>query len=621
MQSLKAELKKDIIKQKLKFYLSYWIYWLSYFVVAKLVFLTFNWEKAINLESSSELLSIFYQGAKLDLSIAGYLLLIPTVTIILNSFFRKNFFQKTILIYTSILLFIISFFIILDASLYGHWGNRLDVYGAFYLNNAGEAMNFIPFKTLIINTLSFLVLAIGACLFYLRKIHPLADIHLKNWFSVPITFLIFGALSIIPIRGGIGLNPINMSNVYFSNNTFPNHSAINVIWNIAYTFSEKEKLYQTFNYIEPKYVEPYFKSLYPTESPAPSILKSQKPNIIFIILESFTSKLINEKWNGIEITPNLNRLTKEGIYFSNFYASGDRTDEGLVSILSGYPAQPISYIINYQNKTAKLPSIVKDLKKLNYKTSFYYGGDINFANMKSYLLQSGMERIIDKNDFPSDQFNAKWGVHDHFVFDKLLADIKNAEEPFFKAILTLSSHPPFDTPIPTVIDGNDDNSLFANSAHYTDQALGNFITMLSQESIWNNTLVVLLADHSIPYLDNCHVSAPQKFKIPLIWLGGVLKDSTFTITKFASQTDLANTLLHQLNQDFKTYEYGKNILSPSSKSFAFYTFSHGYGLLADSTQVIYDYVGNRFLRQEGSTFPDSIGNAYLQKISNDFSSK
>ena len=533
----------------------------------------------------------------------------------------KNLFQKTVFAYTIILVFIISFFVILDASLYGHWGNRLDVYGAFYLNNAGEAMNFIPLKTLIINTLSFITFAISASYFYKKRIHPLADIHLKSWFSVPLTFLIFGALSIIPIRGGVSLNPINLSNVYFSNNTFPNHSAINVIWNIAYTFSEKEKLYQTFNYIEPKYVEPYFKNLYSEESPAPRILKTQKPNILFIILESFTSKLINEKWNGIEITPNLNRLTKEGIYFSNFYASGDRTDEGLVSILSGYPAQPISYIINYQNKTAKLPSIIKDLKKENYRTSFYYGGDINFANMKSYLLQSGMEKIIDKNDFPSDQFNAKWGVHDHFVFNKLLTDIKNSEQPFFKTILSLSSHPPFDTPIPTVIEGSDDNSLFANSANYTDQALGDFITKLSREQKWENTLIVLLADHSIPYLDDCHVSAPQKFKIPMIWLGGALQDSTFEVTKFASQTDIANTLLGQLRQDFEPYEYGKNILSPSSKSFAFYTFNHGYGLLGDSTQVIYDYSGNRFLKKEGKTFPDSIGNAYLQKISNDFSSK
>jgi len=145
--------------------------------------------------------------------------------------------------------------------------------------------------------------------------------------------------------------------------------------------------------------------------------------------------------------------------------------------------------------------------------------------------------------------------------------------------------------------------------------------MLSREPKWKNTLVVLVADHSIPYLDNCHIAAPQKFKIPMIWLGGALQDSTFEVTKFASQTDIVNTLLSQLNQGFQPYKYGKNILSPSSKSFAFYIFNHGYGFLADSTKVIYDYNGNRFLKQKENTFPDSVGNAYLQKISNDFSSK
>ncbi|MFK7776063.1 MAG: hypothetical protein AB8F94_28330, partial [Saprospiraceae bacterium] len=144
--------KQSIIKHKLKFYFFYWLFWLGYFVLAKLVFLIFNWKKTTEIENTSELISIFSQGSKLDLSISGYVLLIPTLLIVLNSFFGKNLFQKSILIYTSISLFIISFFVILDASLYGHWGNRLDVYGAFYLNNAGEAMNFIPIKTLIINT-------------------------------------------------------------------------------------------------------------------------------------------------------------------------------------------------------------------------------------------------------------------------------------------------------------------------------------------------------------------------------------------------------------------------------------------------------------------------------------
>ena len=607
------------IQRKLKFYFSYWLFWLVYFVVARCVFLLFNWSKTKAVESFSEVISIFSYGAKLDLSTTGYLLLLPTLLLILNSFLKRNIAQKPLLIYTSILLFALSFLAILDASLYGHWGNKLDIYGMVYVNNLGEVLNFIPLKTLVINTLSFFTLFLASYFFYQKKIHPLLKEHEKNYTVLPLTFLLLAGLSILPIRGGVGMNPLNLSNVYFSNNAYANHSAINILWNVAYTFSEREKLYQSFKYISAPKVEPLFKSLYPQESPAPNILKSKTPNIVFLILESFTSKLIDKKWNGVEITPHLNQLTKEGIYFSNFYASGDRTDEGLVSILSGFPAQPLSYIINYQNKTAKLPSLVQDLKKMNYVTSFYYGGDINFANMKSYLLQSGVEKIVAKEYFPSEQFNAKWGVHDHFVFEKLLSDIQVSEQPFFKILLSLSSHPPFDTPIPTVIEGTDDNSLFANSANYTDQAIGDFISKLKTTEAWENTLVVLVADHGITYLDNRGAAAPEKYKIPMIWLGGAVATEPQNITKIASQTDIVNTLLSQLNQGSQHFEYSKNILSPTSESFCFYTFNHGFGFLADSTQMIYTYKGKRYIKNENTAFPDSIGQAYLQKVSNDFS--
>ncbi|HFC01064.1 MAG TPA: LTA synthase family protein, partial [Phaeodactylibacter sp.] len=264
------------------------------------------------------------------------------------------------------------------------------------------------------------------------------------------------------------------------------------------------------------------------------------------------------------------------------------------------------------------PSLIRDLKQYNYKTTFYYGGDINFANMKSYLLQSGMEKIIDKRFFPSEEYNAKWGVHDHFVFEKLLADIKTADTPFFKILLSLSSHPPFDTPIPTVISGNDDNSLFANAANYSDKALGDFIKKLKKTKQWNHTIILFVADHGIPYLDNCSVSAPVKYHIPMLWLGGTLKDIPQNVTKISSQTDIANTLLSQLNQGVEAYKYSKNIFSPTSKSFCFYTFNHGFGFLGDSTTHIYNYSGNRFLKKEGRTYPDSIGHAYLQKVSEDF---
>ena len=617
------EIKNNLgnLAQKLKFYISYWLFWLGCFFLARSIFLIFNWEKTTEVSSVSEFFFMFWFGGKLDLSVTGYLMLFPTLILILNSFLKKNFIQKIMLFYTCIMITIISAIVISDASLYGHWGSKLDYYGTGYLNNIAEVFNFIPLNTILINSISFLLLTLLFYFFYKKTIHTQLQNHQRDFWKAPILFLLFGALSIIPIRGGIGLTPINLSNVYFSNNTFSNHGAINVPWNILYTFSEREKLYKSYNYVSAQKIEPYFQNLYPKETSSPTLLNLDKPNIILIILESFTSNLLNRKWEGIEITPHLNRLKSEGIYFNNFYASGDRTDEGLVSILSGFPAQPISYIINYQDKTLRLPSIIKDLKKVSYNSAFYYGGDINFANMKSFLLQSGVEKIMDKKDFPSKDYNAKWGVHDHILFNKVFEEIKKAESPYFKGILSLTSHPPFDTPYKTKIEGNDAASLFANSAHYTDQVLGDFIKKIKGTKSWDNTLIIITADHGAPYLDNTTFSVPEKYRIPMVWLGGAVDSIPQSVSKYASQTDIAKTLVSQLNIEESNYEYSKNIFSPSSKSFSFYTFNHGFGFLSDSTKHIYNHNSQVFYKQQGNEFPDSIGNIYLQKISNDFSKK
>ncbi len=588
--------------------------------MARALFLGLNWNKTNGEATFFECIQSFLYGAKLDASVTGYLIFFPTLILIADSIFKHSWFLKTVNIYTNILILIISILVMIDSGVYPHWGNKLDVYGAFYLNNIGEVMNFVSFKTVILSILLFLILGLPFYFIYKKGVHPILYQHKSKWTSA-FVFLLLGIMSILPIRGGLSINPINLSTVYFSNKTFFNHSAINVAWNIIYTYSEKDKLYQSFEYFDTNKVQSYVKQLYPLNLHSPKLLTAKRPNIVFVILESFTSKLIFQKWDNITITPNLNDLAKEGFYFSNFYSSGDRTDEGLVSILSGYPAQPISYIINYQSKTAKLPSIVRDLKKVGYHTSFYYGGDINFANMKSFLLQSGMEEIIEKNDFPQNKATAKWGLHDEVVFEKVLDDIKKSETPFFKTILTLTSHPPFETPVPVVINGPDVNTLFANSANYTDRALGNFINELKQDPVWKNTLVVLVADHGVPYLDNCSVSDPKKFKIPMIWLGGALGEQLTLIDKYASQTDIANTLLSQLDMPAENYPYSKNIFSPASKSFSFYTWNHGFGFLGDSTTHIYNHTSRRFKIKEGKEFPDSIGNAYLQMVSDDYLKK
>ncbi len=143
-----------------------------------------------------------------------------------------------------------------------------------------------------------------------------------------------------------------------------------------------------------------------------------------MFLESWTADVVECLGGEKSVAPRLGKLAEEGILFTNFYSTGYRTEQGLISIFSGFPAQPNNSIINTIGKSEHLPSLNVELGKQGYQSSFYYGGEIEFANMKSYLVNTQFERIIDKNNFQKQELNSKWGAHDEYVFKKQLSDLK-----------------------------------------------------------------------------------------------------------------------------------------------------------------------------------------------------
>ena len=338
------------------------------------------------------------------------------------------------------------------------------------------------------------------------------------------------------------------------------------------------------------------------------------------MVESFTAKAI-EVLNGKKgITPRFNKLSKEGILFSNFYASGVRSDKGIVAILSGFPAQPNNSIIQYPNKTEKLPFLSKDLNKAGYYSAYYYGGNIDFASMRSYVENGRYKEIVDMNNFPTSTYNAKWGVHDHIVFKKLLHEVDNAKSPFFFTMFTLSSHEPFDVPMNTVIKGTDEDLKFLNSIYYTDSCIGNFVDSAKTKPWWKNTIIVITADHGATRPDNSANYAPIRYHIPMLWLGGAIRKDTI-VTKVSSQTDIALTLLNQLNiKPEKRYSYSNNIFNNSFKGFAFFSYTRGLGFITDSARVAYDFDESKTKVSEGSQTNDVMikAKSYLQVVYNDY---
>ncbi len=606
------------MKERLKFFGLLASFWLVFFTLSRIIFLIYLHDQSSQL-TWKEIFTPLFLGLRMDAAMAGYWLLLPGLIFMTSSVLPKRVVYLLQGIVTTILLFISTLLVIADLELYTHWGFRINSTPLMYLET--EAMSSVNATVLIFLVLIFIGLFASFLFIYWKKLAP----QLLTLSKLPLLWglvwlIITGAL-IIPIRSSVSVAPLNTGFVYFhKTKAFPNHVGINPVWNFFKSVAGDDSHRYSNNFYTPADLNQQFDSLMVTHGKTLRLLSEKKPNIILIILESFTSKIVEPLGGMPGITPELNALTKEGILFKNFYASGDRTDKGLVSLLSSYPAQPRSSIVKYPNKTQYLPYLPKVLSKNGYHTSFVYGGDVGFANMESYLTQGGFSHITDEDEFDSNLNNSKWGIADHYVFNQLLQEIDTANSPFFKVMLSLSSHEPFEVPMETVIKGADESSMFLNACYYTDKSLGEFIRKAKQQTWWKNTLIIITADHGHRFPNPDELKEKERFKIPMLWLGGAIKTDT-TIENFGGQTDLSSTLLNQLSFDQSGFLFSRNILSENKNSFALYIFNNGYGYVSPTNENIYDFDLQNYLKQEGNPKENAGGKAYMQKLFDDYNKK
>ena len=610
-------------KNKLLFFLSYFLFWIGYFVFSRTIFLLFYYDKTLELDLETTLKTFLY-GFRLDLSFASYLSVIPFFLILFSFFIKPVKIHKTIKWYSYLLLILINLLLIIDVGLYKTWGVRIDSTLLTYIDTPELMLASISAFQMIMGSVVWVVISIVFIKLFKSVISKrMVTIDKVSWFQLPVLFFITIAL-IIPIRGGLQLIPINQSNVYFSNKMFANHAAINFVWNFFNTLSfkiEDENPYKVFDDLTAQKIIDKNRAplLIATND---SILNTQKPNVILLIWEGLTAKVVGPLGGEIEVTENLNKLVKEGIFFTNFYANGDRTDKGIPSILSGYYPQPIRKIMRMPNKSRSLPMLPQKMIDLGYKTSFYYGGDTNFGNMNTYLRNAGISNIIEGREFDKKNWNSKWGVHDHVFMERFTKDLSQPQiEPFFKIALTLSSHEPYEFPQTFKFGRDTEVNKFRSSHAYTDKVIGEFIKKAKTQSWWENTLIIIVADHGhgLPERKG-YFNAPSRFKIPMLWLGGALAKRDTIVSTISAQTDLSFTLLQILNQDPSDFKWGKNIFNNSESQYAHYIFNKGFGIIDKNGIYVYDFISNKAFEEKGTSTKklDSLGKAISQNSYQDF---
>lgn len=619
------------MKKRILFLLILFLIWLPLLAIQKPVFMLYHHTFA-NECLPIDYLKVITHGLLLDCTIAGYLTALPLLMTLVSVWLPGSFYRKLLKGYFGIIAVLIASVFAVDVALYSYWGFRLDATLFFYLQSPGDAMASVPIRQFFAQSLMFAIYAFVIYWILKRFIIPLfPETPVRKQLRGSLIIILLGGILFIPIRGGVTTSTANVGMVYFSQNQFLNHSAINPCFSLIASLSKQQDFAAQFDFFPEEKRKEIMKILYPhlenssgnkeDKTIRQTLLNSSRPNILIILMESFSANAVGSVGGDSIITPNLNRLSREGIVFTNMYANSFRTDRGIVSVLNGYLAQPTTSIMKYPAKSQTLPSIAKSLLNEGYTANMLYGGDINFTNMQSYFFSSGYSQITSDRDFPLTSRLNKWGANDDITFRYLYEKIKERDDqtPWLTTFLTLSSHEPFDVPFHQL----DEMGLYPNSVAFTDSCIGNFIDKLKELPVWENTLVILVSDHGYPYPKDVINYEPRRYHIPMIWIGGAVKNPLI-IEQYANQTDLAATLLGQLGINHDAFTFSRDILNPDYQEYAFYTYSNGFGFI-DSTGVsVYDNEGNKPLIEqprEGSDLRLHKGKALLQTLYDDLGNR
>lgn len=608
------------MKKRIAYISLYFFTVLLIFILQKPLFMLYNGsiEKGFGF---ADYMQVMVHGASLDAATAGYLTAFPFLLVLISIWFRKFPLKKILYGYYILAAALISIIFVVDMALYTFWGFKLDASVFLYIDSPKEALASVSVGFILLRVLAILLL-IALNSWVLLKITPSVLNATRKRIAGTAGMLLLGGVLFIIIRGGVTESTSNIGQVYFSNEPFLNHSAVNPDFSLLSSMGKSQDFASEFNFFDEEKRAALFDGLYPTTDGDSiiQVLNTKRPNILIILMEGFGGAFVEPLGGLPDVTPHFNRLSKEGIFFTNCYANSFRTDRGTVCTFSGYLGLPTASVMKIPAKSRTLPAIAEGLSKAGYKTDFLYGGDINFTNMKSYLLSTGYQRLIANTDFSlAEQTSNAWGVNDDITFEYLYNQLRNRKEegPWHTAFLTLSSHEPFEVPYHRLED------KIPNAFAYTDECLGKFIDRLKQTPAWKDLLVICLPDHGFYYPREGSNAMPRFYHIPLLWLGGAVKQP-MQVDKIMNQTDLAATLLGQLGLEHTAFTFSRNVLGSDYKyPFAFYSFNNGFSFRDSTGVTVFDNNSGSILFNEPEADESRLdkGKAILQTVYDDLGNR
>ncbi len=503
--------------QRFKYLLATYFATIALMAFQKIIFLVTYFSTA-SAYGVVEWFKIFANGVILDISTAGYITVLQLLLLIFSLWIplSDKVWRRVFKAYYTTIAVVASAIMAGDLGLYEYWGFRVDSSVLFYLKSPKGAAASVTFRDIALATVSFSVMFSAMIYSYLKcskliifeRLHPIKSI------ASTLGMILCGGLIFIGIRGGVTTSVANLSKVYFSNEPFLNHAAVNPQFSLLSTLGEEDDFTDKYKFFTPEELRANIEKFStPPSGETTQIITTDRPNILFIICESFSESIFNLQIDNEWVMPRLHDIASEGVYFYNAIANSFRTDRGVTSTIYGFPAQPRTSIMKYPSKSRKLPSLASKLLAEGYSTEFIYGGDLNFTDMASMLYSTGWQSLVWQKDLRfKGADTGKWGYDDAVMSEYVADRVKkqfDTHQPFITTWLTLSSHEPFEVPYSKFEDPK------LNAMAFADNAVGDVVDALRGTPVWDDLLIIIVADHAYTYPYGIKYNSLQRHRIHL----------------------------------------------------------------------------------------------------------
>jgi len=530
--------------------------------LSRLLLMAWQYERVLDADG---IFFILQQGIRFDLVVLGMLLILPAVIAPLISLIGPALpaWSLALRVYLVSCFAVLLFMELATPPFIDQFDLRPNYLFVEYLKYPKEVLSTLwgAYKVAVIASVLITLGSAYALNRLLKRYQPgHAPVHwLAALVMAPLALLLCFGMA----RSTLDHRAVNPSTVAFSSDPLINTLALTSTYTVAYAMAENLNEnsgglpYGTMDQSRATELvrrgmgvprEDFTSAEIPTLHAQKAFVRREKSlNLVLILEESLGADYVGSL-GGMRVTPELDRLSAQGIWFENMFATGTRSVRGIEAVITGFTPTPSRSVVKLGKSQTEFFTLARLLGNLGYDTSFIYGGEAHFDNMKRFFANNGFATIIDEKDYVNPVFSGSWGVSDEDLFNKAheIFDAYSRDQPFFSLVFTSSNHSPFDFPDGRIaIEGGEKNSV-GNAVRYADYALGEFISTAQRSDYWDNTLFVIVADHS----DKVFGSEPvpvRRFQIPALILGADVIPTRFS--PVASQIDLLPTLLSLMGID------------------------------------------------------------------------